>query len=186
MAALSKDCCFTLDHACVWEPNIKVLNLICTTLLRQINQQFGLRHESTNVFVNKRLMAIQRLWKESFKDNINSQQWLVRQVQLEHTARNGNPLSVDRIKVLAFHSSPNPARIEATLITSKRKQLQSRELLELELLIFLHFRYSIVCSTSYIQVSCSLHAEKCRSALSRQPIRLTQTEEVEVSHVKST
>ena len=116
LAALSKDCCFTLDHACVWEPNIEVLNLICNTLLGQINQQFGLRHESTNVFVNKRLMAIYRLWKE---DNINSQQRLVRRVQLGQRGTNETPLYVDRKKALAIHSSPNPVQIEATLTTPR-------------------------------------------------------------------
>ena len=58
--ASSRVCCFTYDHACVWDPNREVLHLICVTLLRQSKRQFGNLHELMDVLVNKQLMAKKR------------------------------------------------------------------------------------------------------------------------------
>ena len=104
-AASSRDCCFTLDQACVCEPNIEVLHLICTALLGQISQQFRLAFESNSVLLNKRLMANnKRLYKKKrtalihnngFSDRFNLHTKTPRVVRC---ATNGNRLIQGRKK----------------------------------------------------------------------------------------
>lgn len=130
-AASSRDCCFTLDHVCVCEPNIKVLNLICTELLGQINQQCGLIRESKNVLVNNRLMANLRLYKA--KGHQIHDNGLPDRFNLQTTKQpsrvlcvNGNPLN-DRGQIKLYRSIlyqilNNAVRLQICQIKSTREK----------------------------------------------------------------